>query len=145
MSFAVIWSALGSRLAGPVAAAAALALACVLAASLAGAQVLKVRLARASADRDAWKAAAARWETSARGLKQSFADSEAARSREAARARASLEGERSACSRRVETARRSARAIETIVTKEIDRDSNGCPARGLVPGEQLRNALAPGG
>lgn len=145
MSPALIWSVLTSRLAGPVMTAVAVLTAGFLAAALVGLAGQKARADGLSRDRDAWKTAAGRWEASARGLRASFDEAEAIRGREATRARTAAGEAARACDARVAAARRSARAIETIVTKEVARDANGCPARGLVPGERLRDALVPAG
>ena len=138
MSGVLIWSALTSRLAGPVAATLALVLACCLAAALLGKAAQTARAARLVGERDAWEAAAGRWRTA-------HAESEALRVRETGAARiAAIDAARS-CEARVETARRSARAIQCIITQEVPHDAQGCPARGLVPVERLRDALTPSG
>ena len=143
MSATLIWSALRSRLAGSVATVLAAVLVCFLAAALVGHAGQKARADRLSKERDAWKTTAARWEASARSLHSAFDEAEALRIRETAQARAAASEFDRACSARVAAARRSARAIETIVNQEVARDANGCPARGLVPRERLRDALAP--
>lgn len=143
MSVALIWSALTSRAAGPVAGAMALALACFLAAALVAHAGEKTRAELLLRDRDGWKAAAGRWEASARGLQAAFAEAERLRRQEARVAQAATAQAAKSCETRVAAARRSARAIETIVRQEVTHDAKGCPDRRLVPVERLRDALAP--
>lgn len=143
MTAALIWSVLSSRLAGPIASAVAVALACFLVAAVIGQAGLKAEFNRLSKDRDAWKAAAGRWEASARALRSSFDEAEAIRVRETSQARLAADEARRSCDARVVSARRSARAIESIVTQEVAHDANDCPVRRLVPRERLRDALAP--
>lgn len=47
------------------------------------------------------------------------------------------------CQARVDEARRSTRAIETIVTREVPRDPQGCHLRPVVGSDELRDALQP--
>jgi hypothetical protein len=143
MSLALVWSVLTSRAAGPVAVALAVALACFLAAALVGAAAQGARADGMKRERDRWRTTAGRWESAARGLRASFDETEALRRREAITAQAATDQASKACEARVATARRSARAIETIVNREVTRNANGCPDRGLVPVERLRDALAP--
>ncbi len=136
MSVALIWSVLSSRLAGPIAAALAVVLSVCLAAALMGNAAQTARADRLVQARDAWEAAAGRW-------RAAHKQSEALRVRETGAARiAAVEAARS-CEARVETARRSARAIQSIINQEVPHDAQGCPVRGLVPAERLRDALTP--
>lgn len=145
MSAALVWSALTSRAAGPLASALALALGCFLVVALLAHAGERSRAEMLVRDRDGWKASAQRWEASARGLRAAFDEAEALRRGETAAARAAVALAEKACEARVATARRSARAIETIIKQEVIRDANGCPARRIVPVERLRDALAPSG
>jgi len=47
------------------------------------------------------------------------------------------------CEARVMGARLSARRIETIVEREVARDSSGCPVSSIVPASELREAVQP--
>ena len=140
---AMIWRVVTSRMAGPMATAAAVLLAVLLMAALAGRAAEAARSARLTRDRDDWRAAAGRWQAAAEGWRASFRAGERIREEESASARAATEAAAAACAARVAAARRSAAAIETIVTKEVPRDANGCPDRRLVPAERLRDALVP--
>lgn len=94
-------------------------------------------------DRDTWRTAARDYKAAAEGWQRSYRASEDIRAAEKAEGRAAATEASSACDARVAEARRSARAIETIVTKEVPRDPQGCPVRELVPAGELRNALRP--
>lgn len=100
---------------------------------LAGAEKQVVTVTRertaARADRDAWKAA--------------YGRSEALRARETAGARTAVSEAEAACVARVEAARTSARAIREIVAEKVKTDAKGCPVRGVVGADRLRDALAP--
>ena len=134
---APIWNALRSRLAGPVASAAAVVFAGLWLATAAGRAAETAKVARLTVERDAWKAAAAGWQGS-------FAEAERLRQGERQRATAALARAEKSCAAQVAQARRSATAIQHIVTETVDHDANGCLARRLVPAERLRDALAPG-
>lgn len=136
MSGALIWSLLSSRIAGPVAAALAVALAGCLVAALLGKAVQTARAERLQGERDGWEAAAGRW-------RSSFIQSEALRVRETAAAEAAVNEAARSCQTRILAAQRSARAIQSIITQEVPHDAKGCPVRGLVTVERLRDALAP--
>lgn len=145
MSPGLVWSVLTARATGPLASALAVALACFLAAALLAHAGEKARAGMLARDRDGWKAAAQGWEATARGLRASFEEAEALRRRETGMARAAAEAAGKACETRVAAARRSARAIETIIKQEVTRDATGCPDRRIVPVERLRDALTPAG
>jgi hypothetical protein len=102
------------------------------------------RHGRVSAERDAWRMASEGQERAARGWKASFIAAETLRAGEAATARAASASQIQQCAARVAEARASARAIETIVTREPTYDQNRCPVRELVDPGQLRDALRPG-
>ena len=103
------------------------------------------RYARLEADRDARAEAAKAWESHARGWMASFHTAEAIREDERANARMAVDRLEEQCAARVDAARRSARIIETIVTKEPTYDETSCPVRSLVDPGQLRDALRPRG
>jgi hypothetical protein len=136
MTGALIWSALTSRIAGPIAGVLSVVLAGCLAAALLGKAEQAARVERLVGERDAWKASAGRW-------RASFAQSEALRARETATADAAMNEAARACQARILAAQRSARAIRSIINQEVPHDAQGCPVRGLVPVERLRDALTP--
>ena len=136
MTAALFWSALTSRIAGPVAGALSVVLAGCLALALLGKAEQTARAERLVGERDAWRASAGRW-------RASFAQSEALRARETAAAGAAVNEAARTCQARILTAQRSARAIQSIINQEVPHDAKGCPARGLVPVERLRDALTP--
>lgn len=136
MTGALLWSALTSRLAGPIAAVLAIVLATCLTAALLGKAVQTARADRLQVERDAWEAAAGR-------LRASLAQSEDVRARETTAARTAAAEAARSCEARVTAARRSARAIQSIISQEVPHDAQGCPVRGLVPVERLRDALTP--
>jgi len=142
---AIVWRMVTARLAGPVAVAAAVVLACLLAIAAIGRTAEAARADRLTKDRDQWRAAAANWRRAAGGWRASFQDAEKLRAREAAAARVAVDAATKACAGRVAGARRSAAAIKDVVTEEVSRDPRGCPARGLVPAGRLRDALIPRG
>lgn len=72
-----------------------------------------------------------------------FTRSEAARKAEQKNAVAAINEAAGACDARVDDARRSARTIREIVTREVPRDPQGCPVRSLVPAGDVRDALQP--
>lgn len=47
------------------------------------------------------------------------------------------------CSARVAEARRSARAINTLIERPVHVDPEGCAIRGMLPADELRRALSP--
>lgn len=103
------------------------------------------RYARLEANRDARAEAAKAWEGHARGWMASFHAAEGIRRDERADARMAVDQLEGQCAARVDQARRSARIIETIVTKEPTYDEARCPVRSLVDPGQLRDALRPPG
>lgn len=136
MTGSLIWSALNSRIAGPAAGALAVVMAGCLVAALLGKAVQTARAERLQVERDAWEAAAGRW-------RSSYVQSEALRARETDAARTAAAVAARSCEARLITARQSARAIQSIINREVPHDAKGCPVRGLVPVERLRDALTP--
>lgn len=94
---------------------------------------LESDLAEVTASRDFHRDLAAGLKTSLE-MSQSFRETERLAALDAA-AQDSL-----SCQARIETARKSARAIQTIITKEPTYDPSLCPARSLVDAELLRAA-----
>lgn len=109
-----------------------------------GAWKVQRQLEAMTRDRDAQRTAAVGWAKSALGWRKSFRESEELRAREGVAARKSLAEAAGACAARVAAARKSAAAIRSIVTQEVPRDPQGCPVRGIVRADRLRDALAPG-
>ena len=103
------------------------------------------RHARLEARHDAAVSAAKAWEGHARGWMASFHAAEAIRRDESANSRMATDQLVAQCDARVAEARRSARVIERIVTKEPTYDENRCPVRSLVDPGELRRALQPAG
>lgn len=101
------------------------------------------QIVRAELKADTWEKSAGDWRKASRGWESSFRKSEDNRKVEQDRAVDSVDLERKACTARVAEARRSARVIETIITKEPTYDANLCPVRELVDPGQLRQALDP--
>lgn len=99
---------------------------------------LEARRAAIERERDDWRTAAGGWESS-------FRSAEDARLREQGVAQAAANSLIEQCGARVEEARRSARVIERIVTREPTYDENRCPVRELVDPGSLRDALSPAG
>lgn len=77
---------------------------------------------------------AAAWKSSANSCA-------ANRTAEQTTARTSATNAQTACDARVAAARRSAAAIQSIVSREVPRDANDCPVRQLVPAGELRDAF----
>lgn len=125
------------QLAGVAAVLAALILA-ISGVYLAGVSAGKAKIAP---DRDAWRTTAGQYLASATAWERSFRGSEARRDEERDQARDAVDEAAKACDARVATARRSAAAIQSIVTKEVRYDENRCPVRGVVGAGELRDAL----
>lgn len=134
---ALLKNPLARRLAGRGAIALALAIA-VAGAYLAG---RSAQHARISEDRDAWRRTAGVYLASAKAWERSFHDSEGFRDQERDQARLAIDDAGKACDARVAIARRSAAAIQSIVTKEVRYDESRCPVRAVVGAGELRNAL----
>jgi hypothetical protein len=110
----------------------------LLSAYLAG---MGARNAKLSDDRDAWRTTARGYLAAAEAWEASFHGSEAARGQERIRAEGAVNAAAKACDTRVAAARRSAAAIQTIVTKEVRYDESRCPVRAVVGSGELRDAL----
>ena len=94
------------------------------------------RIERLTKERDAARLAVKAWEKRANAIAS-------ARDRDNKNAVQSAADASIACDARVAAARKSAQAIRTIVTREVPRDPQGCPVRGIVPSGELRDALSP--
>lgn len=101
------------------------------------------QLARAKADAESWAAQAQEAQAEAETHWLAWSASEAARGREWMAAEEAMAQAQVSCQAQVAEARRSARVIEKIVTKEPTYDANRCPVRELVDPRSLREALAP--
>lgn len=105
---------------------------------------VRAQVTALEADVATWSKSSADWQRAAGGWESSFRASEAARGRERSTAQAAANSLIEQCGARVEEARRSARVIERIVTREPTYDANRCPVRELVDPGSLRDALSPG-
>ena len=94
-----------------------------------------------SGARDAWRSTARSYLASAKAWEKSFRSSEGRREQERIRAEGAVSAAASACDARVTAARRSAAAIQSIVTKEVRYDESRCPIRAVVRAGELRDAL----
>ncbi len=137
MTASLIWTVVATR-AGRIA-VGGLAVLCsgALLGSCVSRAASNARIDRLDQERDRWQASAEDW-------RRAFHESETLRAGEVRTAGEAAAALQAACEGRVRAARRSAQAIETIVTQETPRDANGCPDRRLVPVERLRDALSPG-
>lgn len=107
-------------------------------------------VARVVGQRDVARSAAKEWERHARGWMTSFGLSENRRLSEADVARSAVTTDAARCDARVAEARRSSRAIETLITKEptyetVPDAAGRCPDRRLADPGELRRALQPSG
>lgn len=96
---------------------------------------------RLEAERDDWKSAAEDYRHAAERWHAARDESEAMRALETSVAQSAAASLIEQCGARVAEARRSARAIETLVTQEPTYDENRCPVRRLADPGQLRDAL----
>lgn len=90
-----------------------------------------------------WRGAYEEWRSYGKAERAAFLESERLRKAEAEVARGALQSAEKSCGVRLAEARRSAAAIRSIVTQEPSHDAQGCPVRGVVPPNQLRDALQP--
>lgn len=130
-------SSAARRLAGVGAVGLVLALA-LLGAYLAGASA---RNAKLSTDRDNWRSTARTYLAAAKAWEASYRGAEGLRDQERERARSALDAAAKVCDGRVSAARRSAAAIQSIVTKEVRYDESRCPVRAVIGAGELRDAL----
>lgn len=105
----------------------------VIAVHLHNDQVARQDLATMTTNRDAWQASATGWEAS-------FRKSEKLRRDERQTALTDAKGAQDQCEARIATARRSQRAIRSIVERP-PTIVNGCPTRETVGADELRGAL----
>lgn len=97
--------------------------------------------AKIAPDRDAWRRTAGQYLISAKAWERSFRAAEGLRGDERGQAERAVSEAGRACDARVASARRSAAAIHSIVTKEVRYDESRCPIRSVVGAGELRDAL----
>lgn len=102
------------------------------------------RLERLEANRDGWREAAWRWELAAGGWQKSFKKSERLRGEERAASLTAVNANALQCDARVKQARASAKVIREIAYAPVKADAAGCPIRGIIGADRLRDALQPG-
>lgn len=103
--------------------------------------VLRLDLNTANANAAAWRKASDAWSANAGAWKASFTASERIRAREQSTANTAASTLSTQCDARVAEARRSAAAINTLVTKAPTYDASHCPVRSLFDHGSLRDAL----
>ncbi len=101
--------------------------------------------AKVSADRDRWKATAAQYRASAVGWEKNFRWDARLRDQERVEAITAIKAAGRACDARVEAARKTTTALQSIITRETIYDQAHCPVRRGVGFDSLRDAtgLAP--
>jgi hypothetical protein len=92
------------------------------------------------ADRDRWKATAGQFRASAIGWEKNFRWDAKLRDQERDEAIASIKAAGRACDARVEAARKTTSAIQSIITRETIYDQAHCPVRRGVGFDSLRDA-----
>jgi peptidoglycan hydrolase CwlO-like protein len=117
----------------------------VIAACLALAAVQTLRLDSAKASLHASRLETRAEKARARAWEASYHKSEENRRTEQKTATAATTEAAAFCDARVNAARKSANAIQTIVKTETRYDTTGCPVRSSVPVNSLRDALKPAG
>lgn len=99
------------------------------------------QLHRIAHARDAWRVASDNWKTAAAGWEGSFRKSERWRAEETVQARRAVNETSLQCDARVRQARASAKVIRDIAYAPVKADAAGCPIRGVVSADRLRDAL----
>lgn len=102
------------------------------------------QLHRIGQDRDAWRVAADDWKDASRGWEKAFNKAERLRSEENVQARHAVNETALQCDARVKQARASAKIIREIAYAPVKADAAGCPVRGVVGADRLRDALQAG-
>lgn len=92
-------------------------------------------------ERELYRRSAIAWEGHARGWYANYNTSDRLRRAEQGRSVRAVDDLRSSCEARLARARESERAIERIVTREVVRDENNCPVRGVVTSNELQSAI----
>jgi hypothetical protein len=115
----------------------------VIAAALALAGVQTLRLDIAKRDVKASRLETMEARAKAAEWWASYSQSEALRREEQGRALRAVSEAGAMCDARVQAARKSANAIQTIVKTETRYDPTGCPVRSSVDASLLHDALAP--
>lgn len=102
------------------------------------------QLHRIGQDRDAWRISSEAWQGAARGWETAFKKAERLRAEENVQARHAVNETALQCDARVKQARASAKVIREIAYAPVKADAAGCPVRGVVGAERLRDALQAG-
>ena len=100
----------------------------------------QLQISRLRTDRDNWKASAGKYQRSAGAWEASYRQDADRRASEVKAAIGAANAVALACAARGATARRSAAALQTIVTKEPIYDQAHCPVRRAVGIDLLRDA-----
>lgn len=101
------------------------------------------RMDRLEASRDTWKAGAEKWEKATGAWQASYALSETRRATERKDSLKAVEAMQGECTVRVAEARRSSRAIRSLVNAPVKTDATGCPARAIMDADGVLDALQP--
>lgn len=128
------------RLAAPYLAAGALALALAHFMPFVG---YGARLERLHDRAVAWEKSADAWRSSSRAWEGAFRLSEKRRTAENQTAIGAVNSLTLQCDARVKQARASAKVVREIVNAPVKLDAGGCPVRGVVGADRLRDALQP--
>lgn len=123
------------------------AIAVVLVILLLGLAGARVEISTLSKDRDRWRVSAGEYLKAAGAWEASYRTASDRRAQEGRDAIAATNLAAQACDARVAAARRSAGAIQTIITKDPVYDQDHCPVRRSVGFDLLRDAAgaAPAG
>lgn len=105
-----------------------------------GRAVLRLEVAKVAADRDRWKATAGQYFAAAAGWEKNFRLDAELRDQERAEAIASIKAAGRACDARVEAARKTTSALQSIISRETIYDQAHCPVRRGVGFDGLRDA-----
>lgn len=99
------------------------------------------QLHRLTQARDSWRVAADNWKTASEGWEAAFKKSERLRKEEQRQAVAAVNADQMQCDARVRQARAAAKVIKEISYAPVKTDPAGCPVRGVVGADRLRDAL----
>jgi hypothetical protein len=105
-----------------------------------GRAVVGLQVAKVRADRDRWKATAGGNLAAAKAWEKNFRYDARLREEERDDAVTAIKAAGRACDARVEAARKTTSAIQSIITRETTYDQAHCPVRRGVGFERLRDA-----